>query len=562
MTALAAEENGRMTRGNIVSLAMLALLFLYMYALNYLMPLHRDDYEYALVWNTLERLASWPDVFRSLYLHYFQHGGRMVDFLVLDGFLLVGKEWFNPFNALLYVALMALIYWHSQREVTLRFNPYILGLIIVFCWFGLPDWALTNVWMTGACVYLLTAVLIFAFLLPYHFDYIGKPLLADGWLAAAGMFLGGVAASWTIENTAATMILAAAGLTWLAWRRGALRKWMAPGLAGSLLGFALLVVAPGNFVRYGKGPKFFIHFTNQLAAGLEIFLGVIPAVIFLVLAWRILVTAHARQKGLTMPALPERGGFDVWGAVRIALALVMLASLLNGQFAAKWAANGLINNVAVPLGVATAHFKAQLTRTLSGLEEVVLYLLIMTQLAKFAFRRLALRKADVGALLAQVKRREVLAACPVCLFAAVCVALAVINNLAMLPAPTFPGRAGYGSVVFLIIAAASLLTLPAVKAAVLGDGAKRRFVAAVAALMFFPMAAAALYQYSVIHREDGARMAYLERRVAAGATYVELEPLSVKNRVLRHVYFVELNNSVSKGGLIRYYGLKDIKVRE
>ena len=50
--------------------------------------------------------------------------------------------------------------------------------------------------------------------------------------------------------------------------------------------------------------------------------------------------------------------------------------------------------------------------------------------------------------------------------------------------------------------------------------------------------------------------------VNQGATYLELEPLSVKNFVLRHVYFVELNNAVSKYGFCRYYGLKDIKVRE
>ncbi len=562
MTLLATDGNGKMTRGNMAALAMLAALFAYMYALNFLMPLHRDDYEYALVWNTFERIASWPDVFRSLYLHYFQHGGRMVDFFVLDGFLLVGKEWFNPFNALLYVALMVLIYWHSQQAVTLRFDPYILGMIIAFCWLGLPDWALTNVWMTGSCVYLFPAVLIFAFLLPYRFELIGKPLLRNSRPAAAGMFLAGWAASWTIENTAATMMLAAGGAAYLAWRRGAPRLWMATGVAGALLGYGLLVAAPGNFVRYGQGPKLFIHFTNQLAAGLEIFLGLIPAVIFLVLAWRMAATAHARRQGIAALPAAGRGGLSLWDIVRLGLAAVMLASLLNGQFAAKWAANGLINNVAVPLGVATPHLKAQLTRTLSGLEEVVLYLLLVTQLFKFVFARLGLRKAAVGAVLARVRLREVLAASPTAAFAAACVALAVVNNLAMLPAPTFPGRAGYGSAVFLIIGAASLLTLPAVKAAVLGDKARRRFVAAVAALMVVPMAAAALYQYTVIYREDRARMAYLERRVAAGATYVELAPLSVKNRVLRHVYFVELNNSVSKGGLIRYYGLKDIKVRE
>ena len=172
-------KNKKITKENVISLVILVLLFIYMYALNVMMPLHRDDYEYSLIWGTLQRIAAWPDIFQSLHNHYLTHGGRMVDFFVLDSFLLVGKQWFNPFNALLFVALVVLIYWHSQRQFTARFNPYILALIITFCWFGLPDFAVVNIWMTGACVYLLTAVLIFTFLLPYHFYYLGKPLFKD-----------------------------------------------------------------------------------------------------------------------------------------------------------------------------------------------------------------------------------------------------------------------------------------------------------------------------------------------------------------------------------------------
>ena len=153
----------KQTKGNLIAWGMLAALFVYMLVLNILMPLHRDDYEYALIWGTFERIQAWPDVFQSLHNHYLTHGGRMVAFFVLDSFMVIGKEWFNPFNAFLYVMLVVLIYWHSQRKVSFAFNPYILGLIIVFSWLGLPHFALANIWMTGACVYLMTAVIILAF---------------------------------------------------------------------------------------------------------------------------------------------------------------------------------------------------------------------------------------------------------------------------------------------------------------------------------------------------------------------------------------------------------------
>lgn len=52
-----------------------------MWLLNAWTPLHRDDYDYALIWGTAVPIAGWSDIWQSLYLHYFQHGGRMVAFL-------------------------------------------------------------------------------------------------------------------------------------------------------------------------------------------------------------------------------------------------------------------------------------------------------------------------------------------------------------------------------------------------------------------------------------------------------------------------------------------------
>ena len=83
-----------------------------------------------------------------------------------------------------------------------------------------------------------------------------------------------------------------------------------------------------------------------------------------------------------------------------------------------------------------------------------------------------------------------------------------------------------------------------------------------AVLVLLPMMAATLNQYVTIHREDGARMAYVREMAAQGATELEVAPISIKNRVLRHVYFEDLNNSVSRDLLCNYYGLKTIKLKE
>lgn len=559
----AAMKNKNITKENLISLAMLILLFIYMYTLNFMMPLHRDDYEYSLIWGTLERIVAWPDVFQSLYNHYLTHGGRIVDFFVLDSFLLVGKQWFNPFNAFLFVALIVLIYWHSQRQLTFQFNPYILALIITFCWLGLPDFAVVNIWMTGACVYLMTAVIIFTFLLPYHFNYLGKPLLSDSYRATLGMFFGGIVAGWTIENTAATMNLIIAGFIFYGYRKHNLIKWMISGFCGSVLGFLLLVISPGNYVRYGgSSPRLIYHFTNQLVAGAEILLGVLPVLLFLVLAWRILFTEYAKKKGVyVIGQRDERHGFRISSVWIIGIIFFLLVSDLNGSYFSRWLTNLLYDNVAVPLGVATSDLNFKLSNILVNLEEVIIYLLTITQIWRSISKKLALRKNDIKDILPRVKWQEIIDSYPACYYVAALVALSVINNLVMIGSPTFPGRAGFGSVVFLIIGAMSYFTIPEIRLYLLG-GSCPQYLAILMAFIFMPMAIAVFHQHIVLYKQNNQRMVYVEKMVSQGATYLELEPLSLKNLVLRHVYFVELNNPVSKYGFCRYYGLKDLKVKE
>jgi len=556
-------KNSKMTKEHLTSFIMLALLFVYMYALNFMMPLHRDDYEYALIWGTNERITAWADVFESLYIHYFQHGGRMVDFFVLDSFLLIGKQWFNPFNAFLYVALMVLMYWHSQRSITMRLNPYILALIFLFCWLGLPDYALVNIWMTGACVYLMTTVIILAFLLPYHFNFLGKPLLKDSYLASLGMFIGGIAAGWTIENTAATMNLIIVGFIIYAYKKKSVAKWMYSGFCGALLGFILLVIAPGNFVRYAgiKHPLIY-NFTNQIAALLEIGLGLLPVILFILLIWRILLAEYAKGKGIALSRQGEKGyKFLASSVVTIGVIAMMLLSYQTNSFISQWFSTFLYENVAVKLGVANSHLKFQLFHALSELEIVIVYLLTTTQIYKYAFEKLTLTKSDIKEIASRFKWREVMMAYPGCYVVATLVALALINNLAMIASPTFPGRAGFGSAVFFMIGALSVFTIPYVYSYLL-ETSRKKYIAIVAALIMLPMAAATFQQHTVLYESNTARMIYVEKMVSQGATYLELEPLPLKNRVLRHVYFSELNNGVSKGGFIRYYGLKDLKVLE
>lgn len=546
-----------------VSWGMLVTLFLYMLALNHFMPLHRDDYEYALIWGTFDRIDSWPDVFQSLYNHYMTHGGRMVDFFVLDSFMLIGKAWFNPFNAFLYVALMVLMYWYSQQKITLAFNPYILGLIMVFSWLGLPHFALTNIWMTGACVYLMPAVLILGFLLPYFFHFIGKPIIKNTVVTALLMLVGGIISSWTIENTAAVMLFSVAVFVLYRYRQKSLEPWMLCGLLGNLIGFGLLVAAPGNYVRYAsQNSKWVYHFTNQLAGGGEMLLYAFPILLFFILLYRVLIVETAKEAGqeVTSQAIVQRS-VSISLMLTIGFILLLIGSYLTDGFFWRWLANGMYNWIAIPLGIATPKLKSQFFNTMSGLEEMLIYLLTIGQIYQYAFQKLGVQKKQNKGIFTQYHYRNLMKKYPACRYAALFFLLALLNNVAMIASPTFPGRATYSSVLFLIIGVMTLLTTPQLFHYFFSSSRKYG-MALLVGLIFVPMATIVLWQHFLLDRENTARMAFVEDQVKRGAITLELEPLSIKSYLLRHVYYVELNNPVSKYGFCRYYGLKDVVIRE
>ena len=72
------------------------------------------------------------------------------------------------------------------------------------------------------------------------------------------------------------------------------------GTAGALVGMASCLLAPGNFVRYvaDQDRSLFFHFTNQISANLEMLLYMLPVLLVLVLAWRILLFDLAQREGI------------------------------------------------------------------------------------------------------------------------------------------------------------------------------------------------------------------------------------------------------------------------
>ena len=141
-------------------------IFAVMFALNHLMPIHRDDYDYSMVWKTGVHLAAFSDVCASGMQHYLLHGGRTVTVFALQLFLWLGKTAFDAANALMFLALVILVTMHARRSPALCHAAGTLTAAALLLWLSLPHFGEVAVWKSGSTVYLWSAVPALRCLLP------------------------------------------------------------------------------------------------------------------------------------------------------------------------------------------------------------------------------------------------------------------------------------------------------------------------------------------------------------------------------------------------------------
>ncbi len=222
---------------------------LLMLALNFLTPLIADDYSYHFSWRDMSRITDIREAFLSMYAHYFNWGGRVLTHLIATLFLLIGKPVFNPANTAVYLWLSILIYRFVTINQDSKYHPMLYLLVHFGLWFALPAYGQNIFWLIGSCNYMWPAAFILAFLWPlYRYCLTGQAPLGKAFPFLYPLL--GLLAGWGNENTSGAGILFALLLIFLIRKeKKALSPWIFSGMAGQLLGFLLMIAAPGNYRR-------------------------------------------------------------------------------------------------------------------------------------------------------------------------------------------------------------------------------------------------------------------------------------------------------------------------
>ena len=176
----------------------LIIIFLSMLLLNILTPLIADDYSYALNLNN-EQLNGIKDIIEYQINNYLTWGGRTVAHTIGQLFLLLPKIVFSFCNSFVYTILVYLIYKHAKLDK--EDKPLLIPILHLLMFITIPVLGQTTIWLIGSCNYLWTTTIIAFFLLQYRKNE------KDTKLKTVLMFLFGIIAGWTNENTAVGLIV-------------------------------------------------------------------------------------------------------------------------------------------------------------------------------------------------------------------------------------------------------------------------------------------------------------------------------------------------------------------
>ena len=237
-----------------IFVAYLAIFFLR----NLLAPFVADDYSYKFIWdgagkgnlingidpNRLQPVENFADILISQWQHYFSWGGRTVAHVFVQFFVTHEKIFFDAANVLVFAALTLLIFKIGTGLPLREMKKSFLILILAGIYFCAPSLIITTVWLTGTCNYLWMCTLELLFLLPFAEAYRRKKFLIPN-----STFLIALLAGWSIEPGAAVTIFVTFVVLVHFKREKNLQPWMKIGFIFLLVGFALLIFAPGNLHR-------------------------------------------------------------------------------------------------------------------------------------------------------------------------------------------------------------------------------------------------------------------------------------------------------------------------
>lgn len=247
---------------------LLMVIYFYMLYCNMMTPLLLDDYAYSFIWNNdvggnlsivysdfvdFSRISSFYDILISQYNHYFSWGGRSIAHSLLQFFLWQGKSMFNYLNSLAFVLLIVSICRIAIGKNWYKSKTSYFAWCFFFLWICTVSFGEVNLWVTGSCNYLWMSLLQVNFVYYCSLGYFSQlqhmRLEKNSFTKNMKWLFLGIITGWTNENMGLMVIFITMFFLYNLYRKRIKAVWMFYGLIGLLIGYVLMIAAPGNVAR-------------------------------------------------------------------------------------------------------------------------------------------------------------------------------------------------------------------------------------------------------------------------------------------------------------------------
>ena len=227
-----------------------AILLILQFIAHRMTPFMRDDLWYATNLVTGEKVSSVSDIIESQIWHYFNWGGRSINHALLQAVLASGEVAADIFNLLATIILGFAIYKTSRAKNPLMFL-LCEALIVAFN----ASLFFSMLWESGSVNYLYSTswILLYVAVIIKELDLDiikegdskGKTIAKCIWIIPLALIAG-----WSTENMGPTCFVLTVGvIIFLAVKKRKIPIFLFEGALMTLIGSAVLILAPGNFVR-------------------------------------------------------------------------------------------------------------------------------------------------------------------------------------------------------------------------------------------------------------------------------------------------------------------------
>ena len=219
-------------------------IFLIMLFCNFRTNLVADDYRYCFSFYDGSRIDSLSDIIPSMAAHRVSMNGRVIAHGLVQLFLMLPLPVFKVLNALVFTALIYLIYRFSIASHS--HNALLLAALFGAVWVLQPEFGQVFLWLDGSVNYLWCGVLFLLWLIPWVRSFRSGLKMSIGAAAAYSLFSFLVGA-YSENSTVALVFMALLfmGVQKL-YQKKSVPLWQIISLLFMLVGFCLMIFTPGE----------------------------------------------------------------------------------------------------------------------------------------------------------------------------------------------------------------------------------------------------------------------------------------------------------------------------